>query len=125
MPYSEEKANRVINFILQLKLTKGKWAGKPFTLLPWEIDLIKKTFDDTQSIEVSFGSPVRDELLASPRISNIEQYGDKMKIYTHDPDHVVKDIVSFAQQNDIPIISLTICGPSLEEAFVKLTGDKK
>ncbi len=44
MPYSEEKANRVINFIRQLKLTKGKWAGKPFTLLPWEIELIQKTF---------------------------------------------------------------------------------
>jgi phage terminase large subunit-like protein len=44
MPYSEEKANRVIQFIEQLKLTKGKWAGQPFKLLPWEIDLIKKAF---------------------------------------------------------------------------------
>ena len=44
MHYSEEKANNVINFIQQLKLTKGKWAGKPFKLLPWEIDLIKKVF---------------------------------------------------------------------------------
>ena len=44
MHYSEEKANHVINFIQQLKLTKGKWAGKPFKLLPWEIDLIKKVF---------------------------------------------------------------------------------
>lgn len=44
MPYSEEKANRVITFIEQLKLTKGKWAGQPFKLLPWELDLIKKVF---------------------------------------------------------------------------------
>lgn len=44
MPYCEAKANHVINFIQQLKLTKGKWAGQPFKLLPWEIDLIKKTF---------------------------------------------------------------------------------
>ena len=44
MPYSEEKANHVINFIQQLRLTKGQWAGEPFKLLPWELDLIKKTF---------------------------------------------------------------------------------
>ncbi|MEQ8154487.1 MAG: terminase TerL endonuclease subunit [Clostridiaceae bacterium] len=44
MPYSEVHAEHVINFIQQLKLTKGKWAGQPFILLPWEIDLIKKAF---------------------------------------------------------------------------------
>ena len=44
MLYSEEKANHVIDFIQQLKHTKGKWAGKPFKLLSWETDLIRKTF---------------------------------------------------------------------------------
>jgi phage terminase large subunit-like protein len=47
MPYSKEKANLVINFInfiKQLKHTKGKWAGLPFKLIPWEVDLIKKAF---------------------------------------------------------------------------------
>ena len=44
MPYSEERANRVIGFIEQLKHTKGKWAGRPFQLIPWELDLIKKVF---------------------------------------------------------------------------------
>jgi HK97 family phage portal protein len=44
MPYSEKHASHAINFIKQLKLTKGKWAGKPFILLPWELDLIKKVF---------------------------------------------------------------------------------
>lgn len=44
MAYAEEKANHVINFIEQLKLTKGKWAGKPFKLIPWEVDLLKKVF---------------------------------------------------------------------------------
>jgi len=44
LPYSEERANRVIGFIEQLKHTKGKWAGRPFQLIPWEVDLIKKVF---------------------------------------------------------------------------------
>ncbi|QGG47341.1 terminase large subunit [Heliorestis convoluta] len=44
MPYSEAHANHAINFIQQLRLTKGKWAGKPFILLPWELDLVKRLF---------------------------------------------------------------------------------
>jgi phage terminase large subunit-like protein len=42
--YSEEKVNHVVEFIRQLKHTKGKWAGQPFELIPWELDLIKQTF---------------------------------------------------------------------------------
>jgi phage terminase large subunit-like protein len=44
MPFSEAHANHAINFIQQLKLTKGKWAGKPFILLPWERDLVSRLF---------------------------------------------------------------------------------
>ena len=44
MLYSEEKVNHVVDFIRQLKHTKGKWAGQPFELIPWEVDLIKKAF---------------------------------------------------------------------------------
>ena len=33
-----------MDFIQQLKHTKGKWAGQPFELIPWELDLIEKTF---------------------------------------------------------------------------------
>ena len=44
MPYSEAHANHAINFIEQLKLTKGRWAGQPFKLLPWEKDLVRRLF---------------------------------------------------------------------------------
>ncbi|NCC79093.1 MAG: terminase large subunit, partial [Clostridia bacterium] len=44
MPYSETHANHAINFIEQLKLTKGRWAGQPFKLLPWEKDLVRRLF---------------------------------------------------------------------------------
>ena len=44
MPFSEAHANHAINFIEQLKLTKGKWAGQPFKLLPWEKDLVRRLF---------------------------------------------------------------------------------
>lgn len=44
MPFSEAHASHAINFIEQLKLTKGKWAGQPFKLLPWEKDLVRRLF---------------------------------------------------------------------------------
>ncbi|QRN84846.1 terminase [Clostridia bacterium] len=44
MPFSEAHANHAINFIEQLKLTKGRWAGQPFKLLSWEKDLVSRLF---------------------------------------------------------------------------------
>lgn len=41
MPASPELARR---FISQLSHTKGKWAGKPFNILPWQDDLIERVF---------------------------------------------------------------------------------
>ncbi len=42
--YDEEKADRAVKFIEQLKHTKGKWAGKPFWLLPWQEQIIRDVF---------------------------------------------------------------------------------
>lgn len=44
MVYSKAHADHAINFIQELKLTKGKWAGQPFILLPWEKELVSKLF---------------------------------------------------------------------------------
>ena len=35
--YDEKKADRAVKFIENLKHTKGKWAGKRFWLLPWQV----------------------------------------------------------------------------------------
>ena len=48
----EHKARRVIDFIQCLKHTKGEFHGKPFTLLPWQEQVIRDVFgtvrdDDT------------------------------------------------------------------------------
>lgn len=42
MPFDINKANRAINFIKMLKHTKGKWAGKPFQLMDWQIEEVLK-----------------------------------------------------------------------------------
>ena len=42
--YDEEKAQRVVNFIRNLKHTKGIWRGVPFDLLPWQQEIIQDVF---------------------------------------------------------------------------------
>ena len=42
--YDEKKADRAVTFIQNLKHTKGKWAGKPFLLLPWQEQIIRDLF---------------------------------------------------------------------------------
>ena len=82
---------------------------------------LKKMFDTTQSVEISFDRPVPPDLFAGEGFSRIEPCGDKWRIYTDNPDHVVKSLVMTAARESLTITSLTTSGPSLEEAFVHLT----
>lgn len=83
---------------------------------------LKNTFDKTQSIEVSFDQKVKRDLFLSDFISKVDVCGDKWRLYTNNPDKAVKHVVALAEKKGLRIISITTCGPSLEEAFVKLTG---
>ncbi len=82
---------------------------------------LKKTFDKTQSIKVSFDKKVKKDLFKSECILKTELSGDKWVFYTKDPDKLIKYIVSLAVKKDLKIVLLSISGPSLEEAFVRLT----
>ena len=42
--YDKAKADRAVRFIENLRHTKGKWAGKPFWLLPWQERIIRDVF---------------------------------------------------------------------------------
>ena len=82
---------------------------------------LKKMFDTTQSVEVSFDRPVTRDLFVAEGILRAEPCGDKWRLYTDNPDLVLKYLVRRAERESIGITSLTTSGPSLEEAFVQLT----
>nr|UWG82334.1 MAG: Terminase [Bacteriophage sp.] len=42
--YDKDKADRAVAFIENLCHTKGKWAGKPFLLLPWQEQIVRDLF---------------------------------------------------------------------------------
>jgi ABC-2 type transport system ATP-binding protein len=82
---------------------------------------LKKMFDTTQSVEVSFDRAVSRDIFAAEEILRAEPCGDKWRLYTDNPDRVLKYIVGRAGQESLTITSLSTSGPSLEEAFVQLT----
>ena len=48
MPYDRTKAERVIKFVSGLKHVKGRqWAGRPFTLIPWQEHEVIRPFFGT------------------------------------------------------------------------------
>lgn len=87
---------------------------------------LKRIFEETKSVEVSFDRLVDEKRLKDfAETEDVRKLGDKIKIYTPDPDRTVRALNSFSQKNNLTFTSLQILGSSLEDAFIKLTvGDK-
>ena len=82
---------------------------------------LKSTFRETQSVVAAFDKPVVASLIESYLSVKTEKSGDKWRIYTDNPDMLVKNLTRFAERQGLSFTSLEICGPSLEDVFVKLT----
>jgi len=83
---------------------------------------LRKTFEQTQSIEISFNKVIDGNLIKKPGVVNkIEKWGDKWKLYTDNPDKLVKYLAKFAEDEKLTIVSIQICAASLEDTFMKLT----
>jgi len=83
---------------------------------------MRKTFEATQSVEISFHKPFDEGFFEGQNLVNrMEKLGDKWKLYTDNPDRLVKYLVKLAHERDLIIISLEICRPSLEDVFVGFT----
>ncbi len=84
---------------------------------------LKSAFKRTQSVEVSFDRTLGDIkwLQNISYVNECKRLGDKFRLYTKDPDKLIKELVSFAEKNNLRFISLNILGPSLEDVFVALT----
>jgi len=82
---------------------------------------LKSTFRETQSVVAAFDKPVVASLIESYLSVKTEKSGDKWRVYTDNPDMLVKKLTRFAEGQGLSFTLLEICGPSLEDVFVKLT----
>ncbi len=86
---------------------------------------LRRTFEATLSVEISFDKSIDDSLIEeSNMVNRIERMGDKRKLYTDNPDRLVKYLAKLAVDKDLTIVSMEICRASLEDAFVKFTESK-
>jgi ABC-2 type transport system ATP-binding protein len=82
---------------------------------------LKQTIQSTASIEVAFEEKVSPEELKLEGVAEVRKIGDKFRLYTQKPGQVIPLLVERAKEKKKKIISLNTLGPSLEDAFVKLT----
>jgi ABC-2 type transport system ATP-binding protein len=85
---------------------------------------LKKTIQSVQSVEVAFDktSPkTLKELEKIPYVNEVRKEGDKFRLYTHDPASVLSNLWEYSKTSNLKPISLNTLGPSLEDAFVRLT----
>ncbi len=83
---------------------------------------LRKTFEESRSVEVSFDKSINNDLIKKSNLVNkIERWGDKWKLFTDNPDKLVKYLANLAEDYELIIVSMEICGASLEDVFMKLT----
>ena len=86
---------------------------------------LRRTMESLQSVEVAFETTPQNalrELGELPKVSEVMKEGDKFKLFTYDPSSVLTSIWTYAQSNNLKLITVNTLGPSLEDVFVKLTG---
>jgi ABC-2 type transport system ATP-binding protein len=84
---------------------------------------LKASMEERQVIEVSFSPSTNfDKLEGLSCVSLVSRLGDKCRLYVTDASEAVSSLVDFAKKNNLKIISINTLKPSLEDAFVKLTG---
>jgi ABC-2 type transport system ATP-binding protein len=87
---------------------------------------LRATCEEIQSVEVAFDRKAGCSILQGHGcVERVEESGDKLKVYTSDPDATVKLIMRAAEANGLKVISLNTIGPSLEDVFVRLTEGKR
>ena len=75
------------------------------------------------SVEVSFAGSINSESLKQlPSVNEVQKVGDKYRLYTDNPGDLVVTLVDHSRTAGLKIVSLNILAPSLEDAFVALTG---
>jgi ABC-2 type transport system ATP-binding protein len=88
---------------------------------------IKRAMKSSQSIEIGLdktGKEIQETFKNIESVSEIQKRGDKLRVYTDEPGLTVKQIVKIVERNGLELVTLNTMDPSLEDAFLKLTGDE-
>jgi ABC-2 type transport system ATP-binding protein len=85
---------------------------------------LKAKAEEQHVVEVSF-SPSKDmehQLKDLKYVSGVSRVGDKFRLYVEDASEAILMLIDFCRRNNLKIVSINTLKPSLEDAFVKITG---
>jgi ABC-2 type transport system ATP-binding protein len=88
---------------------------------------LKRAMKSSQSVEVSFreaSSEVLKELETLRSINSIQKRGDKMNLLTENPSEALRELGRYIEEHDLEPITINTLSPSLEDAFLQLTGSE-
>lgn len=86
---------------------------------------LKKFAQKSQVLEVSFDRApegILKHLKGIDNVDSVDKLGDKFRLYSEDTSKVFASLIDYARKGDLRIISLNSLKPSLEDAFIKITG---
>lgn len=85
---------------------------------------LKAIVEERHVVEVSFSPPkdLDDQLKGLKHVSDVSRVGDKFRLYVEDASEVIPMLIDFGRENNLRIASINTLKPSLEDAFVKITG---
>jgi ABC-2 type transport system ATP-binding protein len=89
---------------------------------------LKAAFRRVQSVEVALEPPEGSEpsggWTALPGVNTAVKMGDKYRLYTEDPSALLPLLMDYARSHELRLVSLSTLGPSLEDVFLEITGQK-
>ncbi len=120
MTHNIEEANRLCDRVAVINNGRIAAIDSPENL--------RADIQSTRSVEVVFAeaedSPVPvDDLKGLPEVEKVEGTGKKFRIFSGSLDPLIKALSDYAAKHEREIVSLNTLDPSLEDAFVRLTGD--
>jgi len=84
---------------------------------------LKASVTGSRVIELSFSSPVRETDLSSIKnVIEVHRIGDKLRLIVGDSEDIIGEISDFARSRKLNITTINTLKPSLEDAFLKITG---
>jgi ABC-2 type transport system ATP-binding protein len=88
---------------------------------------LKQAFQRVQSVEVALepdGGAHGESLAALLGVTTLVKMGDKWRLYTGDPLALLPLVMGYAERHGLRVVSLSTLGPSLEDAFLQITGQQ-
>ena len=90
-------------------------------------DELKASIESVQTVSVVFDVPEGSNipsLAGLPGVNHEVKSGNQRRLYTDSPADTIPAIVDFSREHELGIINLNTSGPSLEDVFIKITGQE-